>query len=80
MKETINKIRELYNEVGYENFRKAWFIYELGKEEEIDNPKLIQAIDKLYDYYMETDYFCSSLDTQLVDKFETYYEGDEIDD
>ena len=52
MKEILARLRSVIDEVGYEDYRKATFILDLGKEEELDNPKLMSAIDAMYDYYM----------------------------
>ena len=77
MKEVLARLRSVINEVGYEDYRKATFILDLGKEEELDNPKLMSAIDAMYDYYMDNDYFTSPVDENLIDAFYAVYADDE---
>lgn len=77
MKEILARLRSVIDEVGYEDYRKATFILDLGKEGELDNPKLMSAIDAMYDYYMDNDYFTSPVDESLIDAFYAVYADDE---
>ena len=77
MENVVKKLRELIDEVGYEKYRKATFILDLGKEEEMDNPNVISAIDAMYDYYMDNDYFTSPIDENLIDTFYTAFDDED---
>lgn len=76
----VNELREIIDEYGYEDYRKATFIMDMGVEENLNNEKVIKGIDNMYNYYLEHDYFSTPIDASLTDKFYEVvneYDGEE---
>lgn len=78
IKNCVEEMKGLINKNGWEVYRKAMLFFEFGVENEIEEN--MNKINRVYDEYMDNDYFNNIVDEHFCDIFNEIFNDEDEED